>query len=132
MTGVFRLEDIWRNIQAWFSFLPRITLSNIFEIIIIAFLVYEILYWIMNTRAWTLLKGLLVIGLFAAMAAILRLTTILWLLEKTTTIAVTALVIIFQPELRKALEQLGSRNLFSGIFDLDDGKEETAFTARTV
>lgn len=131
MTGVFRLEDIWRNIQAWFSFLPRITLSNIFEIIIIAFLVYEILYWIMNTRAWTLLKGLLVIGLFAAMAAILRLTTILWLLEKTTTIAVTALVIIFQPELRKALEQLGSRNLFSGIFDFDDGKEETAFTART-
>lgn len=131
MTGVFRLEDIWRNIQAWFSFLPRITLSNIFEIIIIAFLVYEILYWIMNTRAWTLLKGLLVIGLFAAMAAILRLTTILWLLEKTTTIAVTALVIIFQPELRKALEQLGSRNLFSGIFDFDDGKEESAFTART-
>ncbi len=131
MTGVFRLEDIWRNIQAWFSFLPRITLSNIFEIIIIAFLVYEILYWIMNTRAWTLLKGLLVIGLFAAMAAILRLTTILWLLEKTTTIAVTALVIIFQPELRKALEQLGRRNLFSGIFDFDDGKEETAFTART-
>ena len=131
MTGVFRLEDIWRNIQAWFSFLPRITLSNIFEIIIIAFLVYEILYWIMNTRAWTLLKGLLVIGLFAAMAAILRLTTILWILEKTTTIAVTALVIIFQPELRKALEQLGSRNLFSGIFDFDDGKEESAFTART-
>ena len=131
MTGVFRLEDIWRNIQAWFSFLPRITLSNIFEIIIIAFLVYEILYWIMNTRAWTLLKGLLVIGLFAAMAAILRLTTILWLLEKTTTIAVTALVIIFQPELGTALEQLGSRNLFSGIFDFDDGKEETAFTART-
>ena len=131
MTGVFRLEDIWRNIQAWFSFLPRITISNNFEIIIIAFLVYEILYWIMNTRAWTLLKGLLVIGLFAAMAAILRLTTILWLLEKTTTIAVTALVIIFQPELRKALEQLGSRNLFSGIFDFDDGKEETAFTART-
>ena len=41
MTGVFQLEDIGRNIQAWFSFLPRITLSNIFEIIIIAFLVYE-------------------------------------------------------------------------------------------
>ena len=71
------------------------------------------------------------IGLFAAMAAILRLTTILWLLEKTTTIAVTALVIIFQPELRKALEQLGSRNLFFVIFDFDDGKEETVFTART-
>lgn len=130
MTDVFQVENIWRGIQSWFSFLPRITLTNIFEIIIIAFLVYEILFWIMNTRAWTLLRGLLVIGLFVVMAAIFKLTTILWLLEKTTTIAVTALVIIFQPELRKALEQLGSQNLFSGILAFDDGKE-TAFTEKT-
>ncbi|NBH71357.1 TIGR00159 family protein [Clostridiaceae bacterium] len=131
MTGFFQEAGIWRGLESWFSFLPRITLTNIFEIIIIAFLVYEILYWIMNTRAWTLLKGLLVIGLFAAMAAILKLNTILWLLEKTTTIAVTALVIIFQPELRKALEQLGSQNLLAGILAFDDGKEEAAFTERT-
>ena len=109
MTNVFQVENIWRGIQSWFSLLPRITLTNIFEIIIIAFLVYEILFWIMNTRAWTLLRGLLVIGLFAVMAAIFKLTTILWLLEKTTTIAVTALVIIFQPELRKALEQMAKQ-----------------------
>ncbi len=131
MTDFFQGEGLWRGFESWFSFLPRITLTNIFEIVIIAFLVYEILYWIMNTRAWTLLKGLLVIGLFAAMAAILRLNTILWLLEKTTTIAVTALVIIFQPELRKALEQLGSQNLLAGILAFDDGKEEAAFTERT-
>ena len=85
----------------------------------------------MNTRAWTLLKGLLVIGFFALMAGLLHLNTILWILEKTTTIAVTALVIIFQPELRKALEQLGSQNLISGILAFDDGKEEAAFTERT-
>ena len=72
MTDFFQGEGLWRGFESWFSFLPRITLTNIFEIVIIAFLVYEILYWIMNTRAWTLLKGLLVIGLFAAMAAILR------------------------------------------------------------
>lgn len=130
MTDVFQVEDVWRGIQSWFSFLPRITFTNIFEIIIIAFLVYEILYWIMNTRAWTLLRGLLVIGLFAVMAAVFKLNTILWLLEKTTTIAVTALVIIFQPELRKALEQLGSQNLFTGILAFDDGKD-TAFTEKT-
>ncbi|MCI8659365.1 MAG: TIGR00159 family protein [Lachnospiraceae bacterium] len=130
MTDVFQVEDVWRGMQSWFSFLPRITLTNIFEIIIIAFLVYEILFWIMNTRAWTLLRGLLVIGLFAVMAAILKLNTILWLLEKTTTIAVTALVIIFQPELRKALEQLGSQNLFAGILAFDDG-DDAAFTEKT-
>lgn len=131
MTGAFQAEELWRGMLSWFSFLPRITLTNIFEIIIIAFLVYEILFWIMNTRAWTLLKGLLVIGLFAVMAALLHLNTILWLLEKTTTIAVTALVIVFQPELRKALEQLGSQNLISGIFAFDDGKEDSDFTERT-
>lgn len=131
MTGAFQVEELWRGMLSWFSFLPRITLTNIFEIIIIAFLVYEILFWIMNTRAWTLLKGLLVIGLFAVMAALLHLNTILWILEKTTTIAVTALVIVFQPELRKALEQLGSQNLISGILAFDDGKEDSDFTERT-
>lgn len=131
MTGAFQTGELWHGLLSWFSFLPRITLTNVFEIIIIAFLVYEILYWIMNTRAWNLLKGLLVIGLFAFMAAILHLNTILWILEKTTTIAVTALVIIFQPELRRALEQLGSQNLISGILAFDDGREEGAFTERT-
>ncbi len=77
MTGVIQVEDLWRGLLSWFSFLPRITLTNVFEIIIIAFLVYEILYWIMNTRAWTLLKGLLVIGFFALMAGLLHLNTIL-------------------------------------------------------
>ena len=131
MTGVIQVEDLWRGLLSWFSFLPRITLTNVFEIIIIAFFFFFFLYWIMNTRAWTLLKGLLVIGFFALMAGLLHLNTILWILEKTTTIAVTALVIIFQPELRKALEQLGSQNLISGILAFDDGKEEAAFTERT-
>jgi DNA integrity scanning protein DisA with diadenylate cyclase activity len=47
--------------SSWLTLLPRISLRNIFEIAIISFLVYEILFWIKNTRAWTLLKGLLVI-----------------------------------------------------------------------
>lgn len=132
MTGTVRgLGDVLQRMQSWLSFLPRITFTNIIEIIIIAFLVYEILFWIKNTRAWTLLRGLAVIGAFCMMAAIFHLDTILWILGKTATIAVMALIIIFQPELRKALEQLGSKKLFSDIFSFDDGKEDQAFNERT-
>ncbi len=131
MTGIFQIEDLWRVLQSWLSFMPRITLTNIFEIAIIAFLVYEILYWIKNTRAWILLRGLLVIGFFVAIAAILHLNTILWILEKTTAIAVTALIIIFQPELRRVLEQLGSQSLISDILAFDDSKNVQGFTEKT-
>ena len=69
---------------------------------------------------------------FAVAAAIFHWDTILWILGKTGGIAVTALVIIFQPELRKALEQLGSRNLISELFSFDDNKESQGFSERTV
>ena len=70
--------------------------------------------------------------MFAVFAAVLHLNTILWILEKTTGIAVTALLIVFQPELRKALEQLGSRNPLTGILTFDDGKDNSGFTDRTI
>ena len=56
----------------------------------------------------------------------------LWILEKTAAIAATALLVIFQPELRKALEQLGSKNIITNILSFDDGKEELGFTEKTV
>ena len=56
------------------------------------------------------------------MAVLLRLDTIVWILKNITAIAVTAFLVVFQPELRKALEQLGSQNLLSGILAQDDGK----------
>lgn len=132
MAGTVReLTDVLQGLQSWLSFLPRITVRNLIEIVIIAFLVYEILFWIKNTRAWSLLKGLCVILGFALVVAILRLDTILWILEKTATIAVMALVIIFQPELRKALEQLGSTRFISDILSFDDGVKQQNFTERT-
>lgn len=126
------LSEFFQVMQSWISFLPRITLSNIIEILFIAVLVYEILVWIKNTRAWNLLMGLVMILVFGFLAAILHFDTILWILEKTGTIAVTALIIIFQPELRRALEQLGSRNLISDILLFDNAKESQEFSERTV
>ena len=96
--------------SSWLTLLPRISLRNLFEIAIISFLVYEILFWIKT------------IMVFAIVAVLLRLDTIVWILKNITTIAVTAFLVVFQPELRKALEQLGSQNLLSGILAQDDGK----------
>ena len=121
MTGMIE------KMKSWVSLLPPIGYTNILEIIILAVLVYEILLWIKNTRAWELLKGLLVIAAFITVAAILHLTTIMWLIERISTAAIIATVVIFQPELRKALEQLGSRNFISNLIP-DDGIDDASVT----
>ena len=127
------MSDFLGTLYAWISFVPKITKTNVLEIVILAFVIYEIMVWIKNTRAWTLLKGIVVILAFAVMAWILKLYTILWILEKTALIATTAIVIIFQPELRKALEQLGSKNLISGIFSFEGNRpSDSAFTEKTI
>ena len=105
--------------------LPVVTVIDIVEIIIIAFLFYTILVWIKSTRAWMLFKGLMVILVFVMVAALFRMNTILWLAEKTINVGVIAIVIIFQPELRRALEQLGRKNFLRGIASIDFGKNET-------
>lgn len=125
------MAEALETLYSWLSFLPRITKTNLLEIAIIAFLVYEVLAWIKNSRAWTLLKGLVVILAFALFAYVLNLTTIFWILEKTALIATTALIIIFQPELRKALEQLGSKNILTDILSFDDSKGDAGFTEKT-
>ena len=90
-------------------YIPRITWTDIIEIFIIAFVLYSFLVWIKNTKAWALLKGIIIVVLFALFAYILNLRTILWIAGKTISVGIIALVIIFQPELRRALEQLGRK-----------------------
>ena len=126
------MADLLNGLYSWITFLPRMTFANLIEIVILSVLIYEILVWIKNTRAWTLLRGLVVILGFALFAELFKLNIILWILEKSLTIAVTALIIIFQPELRKALEQLESRNLLNNILSIDDKKSEQKFTDKTI
>ena len=68
-------------LQNYFSklYIPRITWTDVIEIIIIAVVLYNILLWIMNTKAWALLKGIIVVALFAVVAYLLNLKTILWI-----------------------------------------------------
>ena len=100
--------------------IPKLYNTDIVEIIILAFIVYEITMWIQKTRAWSLLKGIIFLLLFMIIASIFQLSTILWIANKTLSVGIIAILIVFQPELRKALEQLGRRRLFTGIFKPDD------------
>ena len=113
--------------------LPDISFSPIdfLEILIIAFLFYHILLWIKSTKAWNLFKGIIVILLFVLVSAIFQMNTILWLAERTLNVGLIALVIIFQPELRKALENLGEKNFFGKVFNFSKS-DECKFSDRTI
>lgn len=95
--------------------LPSMYMTDVVEIIIIAFFFYEVLVWIKNTRAWMLFKGILIILGFFMMAAVFQMNTILWLGEKLLNAGIIALIVVFQPELRHALEELGRKNLLQAL-----------------
>ena len=113
--------------------IPDVRWTDIVEVLIIAYLTYHILVWVKNTRAWQLMKGIAVVIAMAILAAVFNMTTILWIFQHVAGIAVTALVIILQPELRKAMEELGRRNFLSSILRMEPAKtEEGRFSDRTI
>ena len=82
---------------------------------------------------YTLLKGILIVLLFILFAYVLKMNTILWIIKNLSTILLTSVVVIFQPELRKMLEQLGQKKFMASIFPLDAGKEvQERFTDKTI
>ena len=113
--------------------IPNVRWTDIVEILILSFLIYHILLWIKNTRAWSLLKGLLVVGVFVVLAAVFNMSTILWIVQHVTGLAVTAIVILLQPELRSAMEELGQTNILSSLFNLDNQRTpEGRFSDKTI
>lgn len=113
--------------------MPTIHWNDVVEILILTFLAYHLLVWIKNTKAWALLKGVVVIAVFVLIAAIFRMNTILWIVSNVFSIAAIAIVVVLQPELRKALEELGRKKLFSSILAFDTSKPEGGrFSDRTI
>ncbi|MCR4729036.1 MAG: diadenylate cyclase CdaA [Lachnospiraceae bacterium] len=113
--------------------MPNVSWTDIVEIIVISYLVYEILLWFKKTRAWSLLKGIFVIAAFLLLAELLGMNTILWIAGKLFTILATVIVVVFQPELRKALEQLGKKNFLSAVLPFESNKEVNGrFSDKTI
>ena len=112
-------------------YIPELRITDIVEILIIAVIVYEIMLWIKNTKAWMLLRGLLMLGLFILVAYVFRMHAILYLARESIGILAFAALVVFQPELRRALEKLGEKNLFSSFSLFDRGRENLRFSDRT-
>ena len=111
----------------------QMSLTDIIEIIIISVLIYYMLVWIKDTRAWMLLRGILVILAFVLLAVLFEMNTIVWIADKLFNVAMIAVVVIFQPEMRKALENLGRKNILVNLFNFDFNKVENGkFSDKTI
>lgn len=112
--------SFFRDYVAWLT-IPEFTITDALEIAIIAFAFYHIILWIKDTRAWMLLKGMIILGIIFLVALILEMNVVLWVFQNAMVVGIVALVVIFQPELRNALEQLGRRNILRS-FSFDNQK----------
>lgn len=108
-------------------------IGDVVEILIIALLLYYILVWMKSTRAWSLLKGIIVICVFLLLADIFKMSTILWIVKNVLSFAVIALIIVMQPELRKALEELGKKNIITSVLPFDNShREDEKISEKTI
>ncbi len=112
---------------------PSIGILDIIEIGILTFLIYHLILWIRDTRAWNLCKGLVMLFGFFVLSYILQWNVILWLFTNTMGVGITALLVIFQPELRRALEQLGRQNIKVQLFATEESEDSNErYTTKTI
>lgn len=96
-----------------------IGILDFIDIILVSYCLYRLYLIMKNTRAATLIKGLLILGVFSMVSRTANLHVINWLLEKGMTIIMVALPVVFQPELRRALEHIGRGKLFHKTSELN-------------
>jgi diadenylate cyclase len=106
--------------------------KDFIDVAIIAFIIYQILRFIRETRAEQLVKGLLVLVIVMIVAGLLELYTLSWLLRNFMQFGIIALVIVFQPELRRALEYLGRSSFFRGRLQSGDKERAKAATSAII
>ncbi len=93
--------------------LSDIAITDIIDILIVSYVIYKLILLVRGTRAVQLLKGIVVVVVTWALSIWLNLNTLQWMMNQMFTFGILAVIIIFQPELRRALEQLGRGKLFS-------------------
>lgn len=123
-------EFVNSHLGRWY--LPDLKITDIIEIAIIAILAYYIMVWIKNTKAWMLLKGIAVLVGFIILASIFQMNTILWLVKNSIGVLTTAVIIVFQPELRRALEKLGQKDFLKAFLPFEMNRVSGKFTDQTV
>lgn len=113
--------DFWQKVFTTNVFSTRF-LVNVLDILVVWYLVYKLINLVRGTRAVQLVKGVALFVVIRVVAELIGLTTITWLMNQIITYGVIAAIIIFQPEVRKALEQLGRSAFFKA--KKDDASEK--------
>ena len=129
------MQDVGGNLIEYLSRIafPKISIIDVIQIALIAFFVYQFMIWIKYTHAYTLLKGILVVLLFILVAYIFKMNTILWIFSNLASTLIVGVIVIFQPELRKALEQIGQKKIIAAIIPFESGNEvNERFTDKTI
>ncbi len=111
--------------------LSTLGILDIVDILLVAYFLYTLYQMLINTRAATLVKGLLILLVIMMTSRWMNLHVISWLMEKSMTVILVALPVVFQPELRRALEQIGRGKWFhkGGSSELDEAEFETLLRA---
>ena len=122
----------WIRSSMGVTFMPRLGWIDLVDILFVAFLIYQILGWFRMTRAWTLFKGVLLLVVVAMVSSLIQMNMTSWLLQNTMVYGVLALVSIFQPEIRRALEQLGHGGIFSAFGGSNDEKNHASVSKETI
>lgn len=127
-----RIVEFIEKYLYWMSF-PKVTVTDVIEIAIIAVIIYYVFRWVKRTRAWSLFKGFIVLMFFMVLAAVFQFNTIVWIFSRMFNVGIIAIIVMFQPELRNALEQLGRKNFLQSVFSSDDQKHRSErFSTRTI
>lgn len=134
-------DAIGQNLKGIIAFLsiylpfqePLETLKSVVDISIVSYLIYKLIQLVKETRAWQLVKGIIVILIVALLSQLLNLRTLAYILSRTIELAGFALVVVFQPELRRGLEQIGRSN-FKNFFSFDENDDaiHTTFTIEEI
>ena len=120
------MANLWSEIQSFFwNILHNSSLIDIVDILLVALIIYELIILSRQTRAIQVLKGLGILILFRLVSQWIGLTSINWMLEKVLNSGVLVLVVLFQPELRRALGEIGRGTKISSLrFKAPDGGEK--------
>lgn len=109
-----RIIDFFKNYISWISF-PELTFTSIFELFLLTIVLYLIVKWMKKTKAWVLMKGIVFLFLLYLFCYIFKLEVFLFLFERTVNILIIGLLVIFSPELRKALEDMGKHSFMNNL-----------------
>lgn len=124
------MQTLIATFTTFWNTLTAVGWRDIIEMAIMTFLIYKLMVLLKDSKAWFLMRGMAAIGVFTLFAYLMRMDTILYLASKSFGVMATAILVVFQPELRAFLARIGETTSFLKIFGA--ARNEEGFNMKTV